>query len=548
MPVLECLEGRQLLTVFTGFSHVGRVLTPSGVFTIEISGPGILKAHPAGHGSTDIKALGTLRSSRIQPQASQGQGSVDIKVLGTTDQSTLTITQTRPRFHLPNGLMSINSLTIGSGQIGSIIANQSELDGPMTPLTTSLSDLELGAIGPNAQIDVNGNVGTMTLGNVALGPGGHVIVSGDLTGAASIGSMSIVGGQFAIGNDSLAPISIPGNMTLSQNGLFSIGRDETGTLAVGGSVIPSSGGQIRVGRNLAALTVGGDVQSNPVASGIVVGGNLNQMLVTGIFHGQGSTTVSDLGVGLDLGNLTVLGGAAGAGGIQFAFINVQKSINQLTVPHGIFQSIIRAGVSTNNMTVGADGTTALYNSEIDAGVSISNATFNGDVTSGFPTGDSSGFPTRIIAGKLTDGTYVAGGTINNLVINGSLINSVLAASVAPYGGNGGLPTPVAYGGTSTTSLPPQAGFSNYNAPGGLTDNAKNYSIRSVVGGVLDPTAVYDTANDPNIHVTVLPNGTTDVTVKGSVISTPHPNNDNFDFTGIFSANPNKGTANGGPAS
>src|SRR5208337_4502422 len=178
-PVLECLEGRQLLTVFTGFSHIRNVVTPSGVYTIQVSGPGILKAHPAGNGSTDIK------------------------VLGTTVNSTLTISQTRPRFHAPNGLMSINSLTIGSGQIGSIIATQAELDGAMTPLTTSLTDLELGAVGPSAQIDVNGDVGTMTLGSVALGPGGHILISDDLSGGATIGSMSIVGGQFVIGRDSL---------------------------------------------------------------------------------------------------------------------------------------------------------------------------------------------------------------------------------------------------------------------------------------------------------------------------------------------------------
>ena len=78
---------------------------------------------------------------------------------------------------------------------------------------------------------------------------------------------------------------------------------------------------------------------------------------------------------------------------------------------------------------------------------------------------------------------------------------MLAASVAPYGGDGSLPPPVPYGGTPRTSGPPPAGFSNYNAPGGLTDigngqSIKNYSIRSYVGGQFVPTAVYDTATDP----------------------------------------------------
>ena len=50
--------------------------------------------------------------------------------------------------------------------------------------------------------------------------------------------------------------------------------------------------------------------------------------------------------------------------------------------------------------MGADGMTAIYNSEIDAGTSITNVTLGGDLTSGFPTGDTSGYPTRIIAGKV----------------------------------------------------------------------------------------------------------------------------------------------------
>jgi hypothetical protein len=360
--------------------------------------------------------------------------------------------------------------------------------------------------------------------------------------------MSIVGGQFVIGRDSLAPISILGDMTLSQDGHFTIGRDETGTLAVGGSVIINAGGQIAVGRNLTAFTVGGDVLINSGASGIVVGGNLSQMTVNGIFRGQGSATAIDMGVGLNLGSLTVLGGGDNQGGIQDANISVGKVLGELIVPHGIFRSLITAGVSigssTSSVSVGADGTTALYNSEIDAGASITNLTFNGDVTSGFPTGDTTGYPTRIIAGKTPTGNYVAGGTISNLVINGSLIDSVLAASVAPYGGDGSLPPPVPYGGTGRTFVPASAVFSNYNAPGGLTDNVKNYSIRSYVNGVLVPTAVYDTTTDPNIHVTVLENGTVNATVTGNVISTPH--DDRFDFTGIFAVN-TKGV-NGGPAS
>ena len=363
--------------------------------------------------------------------------------------------------------------------------------------------------------------------------------------------MNLDGGQFIIGRDSLEPISIAGNLTLSHNGLFAIGRDQTGTLTVGGSVIIDSGGQINVGRNLAALTVGGNVLVNPGASGIVVGGDLDAMTVNGYFRGQGSATAVDLGVGLNLNSLTVLGGgpSTSPGGIQSANINVGKNLSESRRrPYGIFRSWITAGVSINEVNVGADGVTAIYNSEIDAGTSITNVTLDGDVTSGFPTGDPSGYPTRIIAGKVRaaaigstpdQGLYLANGTISGFAINGSLIDSVLAASVAPYGGDGSLPPPVPYGGTPRTSGPPPAGFSNYNAPGGLTEISngqfiKNYSIRSYVNGQLVPTAVYDTAIDPNIHVNVLDNGTINATVSGSVVSTPH--DDTFDFTGVFAVN------------
>src|SRR5208337_3871031 len=380
-----------------------------------------------------------------------------------------------------------------SGQIGGILASPAELDGAMTPLSSSVSTLEFGALGPGAQIDVNGSVGAMDVGSVNLGPGGHVVITGDLNGAFQslgqsstttgmmIASMNLDGGQFVIGGDSLEPISIASDLSLSHNGIFAIGRDQTGTLSVGGSVILDSGGQLSVGRNLAALTVGGNVLIGPGASGIVVGGDLDAMNVGGIFVGQGSPSAVDLAVGLNLNGLTILGGVSNQGGLQSANINVGKNISDLDVSHGIFRSWITAGVSINEVNVGADGVTAIYNSEIDAGTSIMNVTVDGDVTSGFPTGDTSGYPTRIIAGKIRaaalgstpdQGTYLANGTISGFAIDGWLINSVLAASVAPFGGDGTLPPAVPYGGTPRTSIsgPPPPGPSNYNynAPGGLT--------------------------------------------------------------------------------
>ncbi len=534
-PVLESLEGRQLLALFTGFSHVRNIPTNSGVYSLQIDGPGVLKTQPA------------------------GGGSFDVKVLGTTDASTLTITQVRPRFHVANNLMSIDNLTIRSGQIGSILASPVELDGAMTPLSSSVGTLEFGALGPGAQIDVNGSVGAMGVGSVNLGPGGHVVITGDLNGAfqslgqsstttgMTIASMNLDGGQFVIGGDSLEPISIAGDLSLSHNGLFSIGRDQTGTLSVGGSVILDSGGQISVGRNLAALTVGGNVQIDPGASGIVVGGELTQMTVNGFLRGQGSATAIDLGVGLNLDGLTVLGGGANQGGIQSANINVGKNISGLDVLHGIFRSWITAGVSINAITgvndVGADGVTGIYNSEIDAGTSITNLTVGGDVTSGFPTGDTSGYPTRIIAGKIRaaaigstpdQGNYLPNGSISNLVINGALIDAVLAASVAPFGGDGSLPPSPAYGVPPRSAGTPPGVFTNYQAPAGMTDSTPNYSIRNVTNGVPTGPAAWQSVV---LHDTVLNNGTITATITGGVISTQADQTaDTYDYAGLFAVN------------
>ncbi len=119
-PVLESLEGRQLLTLYTGFSHIRNVPTSTGVYSLQLNGPGVLKTDPA------------------------GGGAFNVKVLGTTSASTLTITQVRPRFHVTNGLMSIDKLFIRSGQIGSIAASPVALDGAMTPLSAGVGDLAFG--------------------------------------------------------------------------------------------------------------------------------------------------------------------------------------------------------------------------------------------------------------------------------------------------------------------------------------------------------------------------------------------------------------------
>ena len=382
-PAVESLEGRQLLSTFTGFTHVRNILTPAGIFSLQVTGPGVLKASPAGHGA------------------------INLNVLGTTTNSSLSITQVKPRFHVVNNLLVIQNLTIKSGQIGNIQASPAELDGPMTlpmtPLTTSINTLQFGALGPNAQIDVNGDVGSMSVQNVNLGPSGHVVIAG----------------------------------------------------------------------------------------------NLNSLTVSGIFQGKGTSAI-DLSVGLNLTNFTVLGGSSNLGGVRSANIAVGKDIVGLNIQHGIFNSLITAGVlidgspqnSSSGGNIGPDGSDAIFDSQLLAGVQIKNLLINGDVKSDYvtnPKPNPTGYPTRIVAGEVLEdrapgrdsqggfpqGTFTSGGNIDNFQITGALIDSVLAASVAPYGGNGMLPFASAtvsnfYNApTPPAPTPGGPGFNTYDAPKGF---------------------------------------------------------------------------------
>ena len=141
-----------------------------------------------------------------------------------------------------------------------------------------------------------------------------------------------------------------------------------------------------------------------------------------------------------------------------------KDIVGLNIQHGIFNSLITAGVlidgspqnSSSGGNIGPDGSDAIFDSQILAGVQIKNLLINGNVTSDYvtnPKPNPTGYPTRIVAGEVLEnrapgrdsqggfpqGTFTSAGNIDNFQITGALIDSVLAASVAPYGGNGMLP-------------------------------------------------------------------------------------------------------------
>jgi hypothetical protein len=348
-PALELLEDRRLLSNYTGPSFRRVVHSRGGTFQIEVTGGGVIKVNPPGLGGINLRAF------------------------GTTNNSTITISQVRPRWHFPSQYLVINQLTVTSHQLGGLDASVCELDGTITPLnggenspssptgssSTSLTSLEplentlntlqLGAIGPKAQIDVNGSVGAMSVGQVNLGPVGHVVISGqlnttDLTGSMTIGSFTIDGGRFVIGQDSMAPIAVIGNMTVSHDGLFSVGRDMDESLSVDGNLELDSGGQLFVGRNLSSLTVDGNLTVNPTGSGIVVNGQLGSLSVAGYFQGQGGTAAPgyfDLGVGLNLTGLTIGGATTSQAGLLNANIRAGGNITGVDIAYSQVNSTIQ---------------------------------------------------------------------------------------------------------------------------------------------------------------------------------------------------------------
>jgi hypothetical protein len=324
-PGLEYLEGRRLLSFFTGPSANRPVFSAGGIFRIQVEGTGVVKVHPA------------------------AKGAIDLTAFGTSADSTITITQIRPRFHFASRYLSIHNLTITSGQLGSLVAPQVALTGTMTRVNNTLTDLTLGALGSAARLDVNGSVGDMTVAQIDLGPTGHVLISGalntaDLTGTMTIGGMTIDGGQFEVGTDSLAPILVTGNMNISHDGVFGVGRDLDGSLTVNGNLELDTGGQIAVGRNLSELNVMGNLIVNPSGSGIVAGGAVGGVTIDGFFQGQGGTAAPkffDLGVGLNLSGLTILGANAALNGLINANIRAGGTISGVDIVYGSVNSTIQ---------------------------------------------------------------------------------------------------------------------------------------------------------------------------------------------------------------
>jgi hypothetical protein len=533
--VLESLEDRQLLSSSRSFPFTD-IRFGGALYEIAVIGPGAVQAHGTGHGTVAINLLGTTQDSQVTVSVLFTHASPVVKRL------------------------AIDHINVRSGHLGSIQGlTTADLMGRITPLQGPLASLQFDAIGPNAQIDVSGNLGQLTVNQgVNLGPSGHLRVSNDLTGAFSVGgNVALDGGQIAFGRDLTGQFTVGGDLTLLNGGQFNVGRDlgsASGTGAkIAGNVILSSGGDLSVGREVYSLAVGGSIDTS-TGGEVQVFGDLKNLTVNGFIQGKGT---NDIVVGLDLSQLVVLGGGDNLGGVRGANIAVGKNIQGLDVRYGIFNSLVTAGIlidggtpgaGSNGWNIGPDGPVAVLDSEIRAGTLIRNLTIGGDVKSDVPTIPSAR-PTRIVAGEDAQGNFSAGGIIDNFQIIGKLIDSVLAASVQPHGGTGAVAT-------TSTSASDDNGYKTYDKPAGTISVGVVGNSTTTLNFTAPP---YDPTGDPTIDDWVLPRGSINPsfaphplttspspsagttlplpsksTVLGGVISTSH--GDSADFAGIFAAN------------
>lgn len=687
LAALEGLEGRVLLARSYPIPlgpppGVKNVTFEHAVYTLRLEGPGVVRVRPGGRAGVGVTLLGTTEQSVLSVTPRQGPSI--LRALGFKTSTS--------NAHGSGDPLPITRLEIRTGRLGGIVAPEwADLVGPVSPLRGSVEIVDVNAIGPNARLEIGGDLGRLAASEIDLGSNGRIDVGGSLTGEIEVGALTLDGGALLVGQDlvgstriaslqmksngrllvgrdvvgafvvsqganlsagatlgvgnnvadrlefqgpltvgaggrievrqdlnrmvagqSLAVIAgeirvgadlgsleasqgleirdggrlrverdlseafvlggslvvdsarfeigrdlagatrIGGDVELAHGASWTIGRDALRTVEIEGDVRIADGSSLTVGRNAAGIAAGGDVDTS--GAGVIrVGGSLEGLEVAGVFLGKGIPGSPDLDVGLDLRGLRVLGMQAGRGGVIAADLAVGKSLVALDVRHGLFNSLITAGVAIDGGSIGPDGPVAVYDSEIRAGVEIRDLLINGDVVSDLPR-NPAGRPTRIVAGRDRAGRYTAGGRIDNLQITGSLVDAVLAASVAPEGGNG---QPA----EACNDVP---GDGTYDAPAGTLEAGTYGSHVSVPHG--SPASYdafyrltgydYNTALDPVIDDCILPGGSINagfapavpanpdatvpipqpsrLTVLGGVVST-RPHVAGTDFAGIFAA-------------
>lgn len=632
---VEPLEGRQLLaSFFSGPSSNRPVQTAGGTYLLSMTGPGYINVKPTGRGALAMVLYGTTSESQldmslINQRLHRQATPLQVSSIRVTSGQMGAVNLPAANLLGPMSPIGGSMDTLIFGGLGSNA--RVEVNGSVA----SLGVVGGVNLGPQGIVSITGDLGeALSVGGAMILDGGAFVVGQDLAGALNVGSVNIArGGSFVVGDDltgggqvlgdlgvsgagvfsvgnNLGGLSVGrtlrvdsggvlsvgndisgdvtlGGLSLTDGGRFAVGRDVTGRLDVTGDALFGSGGTLDVGRNVAELVVHGDLRVLP-GGFIDVGGNLGLLQVDGTFYGQGSSTATDLMIGLDLASLVVIGGAPNQGGIQGANIDVGKNILALDVRHGIFNSYLTAGVLIDGGSsvpsggnIGPDGPDAIFNSEIRAGVRIQNLIINGNVRSTFVTDPNSpGYPTRIVSGLNRAGQYSSASVIDNFQILGTMFDSVVAASVAPYGGDGTLP-PGGYSPERVVGPPPGDGGANvYDAPAGFTMGGTvggpiRYATYAPVGyynmrPTNDPSYVFynplyspaywNTITDPTIDDTILPGSInpsfavaplaasdlldptttlplpTTSTVLGGVVTTVKPGEgDEHDNAGFFAA-------------
>lgn len=255
-PACESLEGRMLLSG-------ARAVRFGGVaYAIRLDGPGTV-------------------SALVRP----GQGA-EITLRGTTAESRLAIARKGASQAEDGPTLPISRLNVRSGALGGISAfDGSRLNGPVASLRSSVDAVAFDAIGPEAVLDVGGDLGSLSVAEgVSLGPKGQIRVAGDLRGSFTVGEdLDLQGGRVAVDGDLGGTLDIGGDLTASRGGSLRVGGD-LNSLRVRGSVRVTEGATLGVTRKLGTLAVDRDVDTN---GGALVVGDLGRQTIRGATRGPG---------------------------------------------------------------------------------------------------------------------------------------------------------------------------------------------------------------------------------------------------------------------
>lgn len=255
-PACELLEGRVLLSG-------ARAVRFGGVaYAIRLDGPGTVSA-----------------------LARPGQGA-EITLRGTTPESRLAIARKGASPADDGPTLPISRLNVRSGALGAISAfDGARLNGPVAPLRGPVDAVAFDAIGPDAVLDVGGDLGSLSVAEgVSLGPKGRILVAGDLRSSFTVGDdLNLQGGRVVVDRDLGGTLDIGGDLTASRGGSFRVGRD-LNSLRVRGSVRVTEGSTLGVSRTLGTLAVDHDVDTN---GGALVVGDVGRQSIRGATRGRG---------------------------------------------------------------------------------------------------------------------------------------------------------------------------------------------------------------------------------------------------------------------